>query len=83
MHAENLTPHNTPRLELRPNTDWFTEGGITPEGKWWVAPTPLFIQQIWHSCVGEDLRKRGFWLGQDGHRIGATQHTVIYLPAVG
>ena len=81
MHAESLTPHNNPHLELRPNVDWFTDGGMLPNGELWVAPTPLFVDQIWHGCVGGDLRKRGFRLGHDGHRIGATQHTVIYLPA--
>lgn len=81
MHTENLTPHNNPHLELRPNADWFTDGGMLPNGELWVAPTPLFIGQIWHGCVGDDLRKRGFWLGHDGYRIGATQRTVIYLPA--
>lgn len=82
MRAENLVTHNNPHLELRPKvSDWFTDGGMLPNGELWVAPTPLFIDQIWHGCVGNDLRKRGFRLGHDGDRIGATQHTVIYLPA--
>ena len=81
MHTEYHTTHNTgPQLQLLPNADWFTEGGVTPEGKWWITPTPLFIEQIWQGCAGDDLKKRGFRLGHDGHRIGATQNTVIYLP---
>ena len=78
MHTEYLVSHN--HLQLLPNAEWFIEGGVTPEGKWWIAPTPLFIEQIWQGSAGDDLKKRGFVLGQDGHRIGATQHTVIYLP---
>ena len=80
MHAEYLSPHSDPYLQLLPNAEWFTEGGVTPDGRWWIAPTSLFIEQIWHSSVGDDLKKRGFRLGHDGHHIGATQHTVIYLP---
>lgn len=70
----------TTPTQLPPNTDWFTEGGMTPEGKWWIAPTPSFIKDIWHGCIGDDLRNRGFRLRHDGHHIGAAQHTVIYLP---
>ena len=81
MHTEYLATHNAgPQLQLLPNADWFKEGGVTPEGKWWIAPTRLFIQQIWHSSAGDDLRKRGFRLAHDRHRIGASQPTVIYLP---
>ena len=84
MHTESLTTHNTgPQLQVLPNADWFTEGGVTPDGKWWIAPTLLFIQQVWHGCVGNDLKRRGFRLGQDGKRFGASQHTVIYLPEAG
>lgn len=84
MHTESLTTHDTgPQLQVLPNADWFTEGGVTPDGKWWIAPTLLFIQQIWHGCVGNDLKRRGFRLGQDGKRFGASQHTVIYLPENG
>ena len=61
MHAESLATHNTPpQLQLLPNSDWFTEGGVTPDGKWWIAPTLLFIEQVWHGCVGNDLKRRGF-----------------------
>ena len=80
MRAEHFASHNAPRLPLLPNAEWFTEGGVTPEGKWWIAPTLLFIEQIWQSAAGDDLKKQGFRLGHDGHRIGASQHTVIYLP---
>ena len=33
MHAEYLTPHTGPQLQLLPNADWFKEGGVTPDGK--------------------------------------------------
>ena len=86
MHTEYLVSHNAPHRSkghvtssLR-HAEWFTDSGITPEGKWWIAPTPLFIEQIWQGSAGDDLKKRGFRLGHDGHRIGATQNTVIYLP---
>lgn len=46
MHTEYITSHNAPHLQLLPNAEWFTEGGVTPEGKWWIAPTSLFIEQI-------------------------------------
>lgn len=81
MHAEYLTPHNHAYLQVLPNTEWFTEGGVTPDGKWWIAPTLLFIEQIWQGCAGDALKTRGFRLKNDGHCIGASQHTVIYLPA--
>ena len=83
MHAESLATNTvkTDQPQLPLNADWFTEGGVTPEGKWWIAPTPSFIKDIWHGCIGDDLRRRGFRLGHDGHRIGAAQHTVIYLPS--
>lgn len=77
MRTDALTPRNDQWL---PNADWFAEGGVTPEGEWWIAPTPLFLEQIWQGGAGADLKKRGFVLEHDGHRIGATQHTVIYLP---
>lgn len=80
MHAEHLTPHSEPHLQLLPDAEWFTDSGIAPDGKWWIAPTCIFLQHIWHSCVGDDLKKRGFRLGHDGHHIGVSQHTVIYLP---
>lgn len=84
MHAEHLTSHtDSPQLQLLPNSDWFAEGGVAPDGQWWVAPTPLFLRQVWHSCVGDDLRKRGFRLRHDGHTLKASQHTVIYLPTGG
>ena len=81
MHAEYLAPHNHSYLQLLPNAEWFIEGGVTPGGKWWIAPTPIFIEQIWHGCAGDDLKRRGFRLENDGHTVGASQHTVIYLPA--
>ena len=87
MRAEHLATHNDLHLckgqgtsSLR-HAEWFHDSGIAPDGKWWIAPTPVFIKQIWQSCAGDDLKKRGFRLGHDGLRVGATQHTVIYLPA--
>jgi hypothetical protein len=65
---------------MLPNAEWFTEGGVTPDGRWWIVPTSLFIRQIWHGCAGDDLKKRGFHLKYNGHTVGATQNTVIYLP---
>lgn len=86
MHTDALAPHNDLHLykgevtsSLR-HAEWFHDSGITPEGKWWIAPTSLFIEQIWQSSVGDDLKKRGFVLNHDGHTVGATQKTVIYLP---
>ncbi|MDE0042662.1 MAG: hypothetical protein OXT74_11550 [Candidatus Poribacteria bacterium] len=80
MHGQSIATDPGRHLQLLPNTDWFTDGGVTPDGKWWIAPTLLFIEQVWHGCVGDDLRNQGFRLGHDGHRIGATQHIVIYFP---
>jgi len=34
MHTESLITHNiSPQLQVLPNADWFTEGGVTPDGK--------------------------------------------------
>ena len=86
MHTEYIASHNAPHRCQGPVTsslrhaEWFHDSGITPEGRWWIAPTALFIEQIWQSCAGDDLKKRGFVLNHDGHTVGATQNTVIYLP---
>lgn len=75
-----LTTDTDQEIQLLPNTELFSDSGIAPDGKWWVAPTDLFIKEIWHSPVGDYFKERGFRLEHDGHRIGSTQHTVIYLP---
>ena len=82
MHAVAITICiDDQEFQLLPNRELFHDSGIAPDGRWWIAPTPIFIQRLWHNSFGDDLRKRGFRLRYDGHCIGATQHTVIYLPA--
>ena len=67
-------------FQLIPNPKLFNDSGIAPDGRWWIAPTSLFINRLWHNSVGDDLKGRGFRLENNGHCIGAFQPTVIYLP---
>lgn len=80
MHAMYLTTHDGREVQLAPNAKLFNDGGIAPDGRWWIAPTSLFIEQLWQCATGDYLKKLGFQLGDDGLHIGATQSTVIYLP---
>ena len=77
MHSDHL--HTEPAIEVDPN-DLFSEAGMIPDGDLWILPTDTFLQ-IWQTPVGEQLRKRGFRLVQNGKQIGADYDRVICFPA--
>ena len=74
MHSEHL---HSP-LELTPDIELFSEAGISPSGECWVVPTQVFFH-IWKSPVGAELRKLGFYLRNDGKRLGASQDRVLII----
>ena len=71
--------HAAHPLNLRPDMQFFSEGGIGPDGECWVVPTPLFLR-LWDSPSSVDMKKQGFRLGDDGKRVGASQERVLYFP---
>lgn len=44
-------------IQLLPNAALFNDSGIAPDGRWWIAPTSLFIEQIWQGDAGDTLKK--------------------------
>ena len=65
--------------ELQPNTQLFSDGGISPAGECWVSPTDIFLH-IWEGPAGKDLKQKGFRLRNNGKQIGASQDRILYCP---
>lgn len=66
-------------FELRPDMEFFSEGGIGPNGECWVVPTQNFLR-VWQSPAGDFIKKRGFHLRNDGKQRGASQDCVLIMP---
>ena len=66
-------------FELQPNTQLFSDGGISPAGECWVLPTETFLR-VWESPAGAHLKKQGFRLRNDGKQIGASQECILICP---
>ena len=50
---------------------WFIEGGITPEGKSWVVPSPNFLDRwLEDDNLSDRLTELGFSYSTDGKEIG-------------
>ena len=77
MHAEYL--NSTPAIEIDLQ-GLFSEAGMIPGGGLWIVPTATFLR-IWETAAGEELRARGFRLGDDGQSVGASQDCVVHIPA--
>ena len=77
MHSEHL--HTEPAIEIDLD-GLFGEAGMLPDGDLWIVPTKTFLR-IWQTPVGENLRKCGFRLANDGKAVGASEDCIIYLPS--
>lgn len=77
MHSEHL--HTEPAIEVDPN-DLFSDAGMIPGGDFWIKPTETFLL-VWRTPVGDNLRKRGYQLVENGKQIGADYDRVICFPA--
>ena len=78
MHAEHLQSEPAIEVDLH---GLFTEAGVVPGGGGlWIVPTVTFLR-IWETPAGEQLRERGFRLGDDGRALGASQDCVVHIPA--
>ena len=80
MRSEYLTPHRTAEdCDFRIQGAWFVEGGITPEGKSWVAPSPNFLDRwLDDDNLSDRLAKLGGSYSTDGKEIGASQSFIFY-----
>lgn len=82
MHTEYLTDsEHTENDDLHIKGAWFVEGGITPEGKSWVAPSPNFLKR-WRdndNHLSDRLAELGFSHSTGGKAIGASQDEIFYF----
>ena len=82
MHSEYL--ENTSQLaceDFHIKGAWFVDGGITPEGKLWVAPSPNFLDKwLDDDDLSDRLAELGFSHATDGKEIGASQSFIFYFP---
>ena len=65
--------------QLKPSTPLFSEAGLIPSGGFWTTPNDVLLRLL-DSPAGEDLRKRGFQLCQNGKELGAPQDCVVVFP---
>lgn len=72
--------HHKHKFKQKPNTPLFAEAGMIPGGECWVVPTDAFLK-LWESPMGDDLRKRGFRMRNDGTRVGASQDCIVAFTA--
>ena len=82
MHSQHLDSTPVDGFEITPNTELFSEAGISPNGVCWVVPTDVFLR-IWESPTGAYMKDRGFRLRRDGKLLGAPQDRVLVLPSPG
>ena len=78
MHAEYHHTQHEDDFEVRPNTELFSDAGISPSGECWVVPTEDFLH-IWESPAGTYIKNRGFRMRNDGKQLGASQDRVLIV----
>lgn len=62
-------------------SSWFVDGGITPEGKLWVAPSSNFLDRwLDDDELSDRLAELGFSHTTDGKAVGASQSFIFYFP---
>ena len=81
MHAEYLHTEQAENEELQIKGAWFIEGGVTPEGKHWVAPSSSFLDRwLDDDKLSDRLAELGFTHSTDGKAVGASQSFIFYFP---
>lgn len=82
MHSEYLTDtKHAENDDFQIEGSWFIEGGVTPEGKPWVAPSPSFLDRwLDDDRLSDRLSELGFSHATDGKAVGASQSFIFYFP---
>ena len=75
---EESSPKNA--LDL-PVSSWFTEAGITAEGRCWVTPSEDFFEQwLTDDKISGHLEMLGFEMAFDGRSVGSWSEFIFYCP---
>lgn len=75
---EALPPENAFELPLG---SWFTDAGITAEGRCWVAPSEDFFERwLIDDKLSKHLEVLGFEMAFDGASVGAWCEFIFYCP---
>ena len=70
-----------PPHEFRIEGEWFTAGGITPDGRCWVAPSEEFFERwLIDDALSDRLTELGFEFAFDGTAVGVWQEFIFYCP---